>query len=99
MKLLKKYLKESYQKYPYLNYTFLMVKANIWIYKSKTCILTENGYQEMADDFRNIGIRTQDDIDIVCAFHPQEKLDEMLENSKTNPPKICRYSCNIMLFI
>ena len=78
----KEILKESYQKYPYLNYTFFDGQQTYGYINQKTCILTENGYQEIAGDFFEILDHTQDDIDIVCAFHPQEKLDEILEIQK-----------------
>lgn len=78
----KEILKESYQKYPYLNYTFFDGQQTYGYINQKTCILTENGYQEIAGDFLEILDHTQDDIDIVCAFHPQEKLDEILEIQK-----------------
>ena len=71
-----------YQKYPYLNYTFFDGQQTYGYINQKTCILTENGYQEIAGDFLEILDHTQDDIDIVCAFHPQEKLDEILEIQK-----------------
>ena len=78
----KEILKESYQKYPYLNFTFFDGQQTYGYINQKTCILTENGYQEIAGDFLEILDHTQDDIDIVCAFHPQEKLDEILEIQK-----------------
>ena len=47
----KEILKESYQKYPYLNYTFFDGQQTYGYINQKTCILTENGYQEIAGDF------------------------------------------------
>ena len=61
----KEILKESYQKYPYLNYTFFDGQQTYGYINQKTCILTENGYQEIAGDFLEILDHTQDDIDIV----------------------------------
>ena len=51
MKLLKKYLKKVIKNIHYLNYTFFDGQQTYGYINQKTCILTENGYQEIAGDF------------------------------------------------
>ena len=75
----KEILNESMRKYPYLNYTFFDGKQTYGFINEKTCKLTKEGYQEIEGDFLDILNNTIEDIDIVCAFHPEEKLDEIKE--------------------
>lgn len=81
-KTAKEILNKSIQKYPYLNYTFFDGKQTYGFINQKTCQLTKEGYQEIEGDFLNILNNTKEDIDIVCIFHPKEKLNEIKEIQK-----------------
>ena len=75
----KEILNTSYQKYPSLNYTFFDGKQTYGYINQETCILTQNGYQSINQDFFEILNCTTEDIDIVCVYHPEGNIQEILE--------------------
>ena len=69
---------------PHFEYDYLVLNNGAMIVDQNDQVLYRKQIknEEIAGDFLEILDHTQDDIDIVCAFHPQEKLDEILEIQK-----------------